>query len=145
MNDTNALFAIDIDANLFSLGRCWEDGEDLVHYAYSLQVEELATGRRWAHDKVFRMTHDCSGPSACSENEDGCNVKQEFHSDDAALKACEALAAKVQAAYKSGSWKGPFNEHWYEVDAAYGSQAYHDQGVEAREAFLERREAGLDH
>jgi hypothetical protein len=150
MNDNNALLklVVTVADDVFSLGRCWEDGEDLVHYAYSVRVEDVATGRRWAHEKTFRMTHDCHGPSACTENEDvPCpGRKQEFHSDRACADAAQALADKVAAAYKAGKWAGPIgNQHWAEVDPCYGSDAYEAYGVEAREAYLERREAGLSH
>jgi hypothetical protein len=142
MNANSVLIlTVSVSEDWFSLGRCWEDGTDLVHSRYSVRVEDVKTGRRWLHFKHFNMTHDCHGPMACTEDEEGCRSKQEFQSDDQAGDDCRKLAAKVAAAYKAWKWAGPIgNENWVEVDACYGSEAYQAQGVEAREAYLERRE-----
>jgi len=146
MNDNKLLeLLVELDANAFSLGRCWEDGEALIHLAYFVRVTDMKSGRRWVHEKTFKMTHDCHGPSACGEQGEDyrCPAKQEFWSDKACENAALALASKVDAAHKAGKWAGPINNsHWTEIDAAYGSEAYQAQGVEAREAYLERREAG---
>jgi hypothetical protein len=143
LKNTDLVLDVEVAADYFSLGRCWEDGSDLVHSAYSVRVTDAKTGRRWIHNKTFHVAHDCHGPSACIETE-GCQVKQEFRWDHEAELAAELLAVRVRHAYKHRLWEGPVgNVNWTEGDPAYGSEAYEAAGVEAREAAQERRDEGF--
>jgi len=149
-----ARLVLDLNIDAVSLGLHCEGGGVDHCEALHFRVEAMdpVTGRRWLHEKVFGIMHDCNSINArCtvtymdSDDEDGtCKQwnEQEFRSDEKAEAAARALLARVAAAQASGRWAGP-GEHWTEGRACYGSEAYVLDGCEAQEAELERREAGI--
>jgi hypothetical protein len=109
---------------VYSLGRHDEDGEERFAKGYTV-VAEGKSGERFAHTHSFR----------------GTNVNHEHEMEAAAGR----LMARVQAAQKAGSWKGPVdNENWVPMEPCYGSEAYVAGNWEAYNAYLEKREEGID-
>jgi hypothetical protein len=145
---------LDLHCDTVSLGLHCEGGGvdhcEALHFR--VQATDPVTGRRWLHEKVFGVTHDCHSINARCEvvyrdadDEDGsCKTwhNQEFRGNKAAEAAALSLLARVAGAQASGGWAGP-GKHWTESRPVYGSQAYQDEGCEAQEAQEERREAGL--
>ncbi len=96
-------YQIEVFSSLYQDGTD-EDGEEITSEAFYLTAT-AADGRRWAHDHQFRS-----------------NRGRQYHQD--MIAQAEKLAAKVTAAQAAGTWTGPTNSHWFEVQPCYGSEAY---------------------
>jgi len=124
----NATFTAYTASDLYHAGYT-EDGASFVAEVYFVGMENEA-GRRFRHAMNFygaeRMTDD-----------EGIDHFADCR-EEASAKA-ERLAARVNAALKAG--KGVDLAHWDEVDPAYGSDEYVEQGTEAKRVFEERQAA----
>jgi hypothetical protein len=89
----NLIFGVRSD--VVSLGRHWEDGEEMIGYVGYVVAEDPA-GRRWAHNRSY--TH---------QEPEGAEAQA-----DVLCQRIEAAGGKINLAY------------WTEIDPAYGSRAY---------------------
>ena len=106
------------------------DGHPFIAEKYYVLIENAA-GRRFRHGKSF------AGAEVVKCEETG---EVNFADIRETAKAIvEDLAAKVNAALASG--KALTASCWFEVDPAYGSDAYIDQGTESKRFFAEKAEA----
>lgn len=137
-------FRLSIHEEVFSFGRSWEDGEEVIGTAFQL-VAEGTHGERYYHDRTFRVTHSCS--QSHDFPEDGIceeQAAQEFHRESEAQAAAEKLLARVVEAQNAQTWAGPVNNpHWGEGQPCYGSEAYEAGGWEALNAEQEANEEGF--
>lgn len=103
------------------------DGRPYVAEYYYVMIENEA-GRRFSHTRTFYGTEQ----GLCPE------TGEVFYPDlrEQAIKQAERLAARVNAAFQAG--RGVDWTYWCEVDPAYGSDEYVNQGTEAKRAFTER-------
>ena len=106
------------------------DGHPFIAEKYYVLIENAA-GRRFRHEKSF------AGVDVVECEETGETGFADIRQDVVAI--VEELAAKVNAALASG--KALTASCWFEVDPAYGSDAYIDQGTEAKRLFAEKAEA----
>lgn len=114
-------------SDLFNVGR-QEDGVPFVGERYFAELED-STGRRWRH----RVSAD--GAVNLGLDEDGYGPYFQDTRAEATARIGK-LVARV-AAHLAAGGKVDF-DHWYEVDPAYGSDAYVGQGIEARRVWEER-------
>jgi len=115
-----------VASDLYSLGRHWEDGEELFGDVFYLSVT-LDDGTRYRHPHCY--------PNRTKEREycehEGCEVEfYPWHLD--AEERCQAFCDAVAA---HGSID---TTHWREEDPAYGSEQYQRQGIERERAFMDR-------
>ena len=116
-------------SDLFNAGfSC--DGHPFIAEQYYVVIENEA-GRRFRHIAIFNGTERL----VCEETGDPCfpDLREE-----ASAKA-ERLAARVNAALEAGVALD--SACWEEVDPAYGSDEYVDQGTEAQRLFAEKAAA----
>jgi hypothetical protein len=106
------------------------DGHPFIAEKYYVLIENAA-GRRFRHEKSF------AGVDVVECEETGEVNFADIRQDVVAI--VEELATKVNAALASG--KALTASCWFEVDPAYGSDAYIDQGTEAKRLFAEKAEA----
>jgi hypothetical protein len=126
---TKATFTAHVASDLFNAGfSC--DGHPFIAEQFYVLVENEA-GRRFRHTAVFNGTERL----VCEETGDSCfpDLREE-----ASAKA-ERLAARVNAALAAGQALNA--ACWEEVDPAYGSDEYVDQGTEAKRLFAEKAAA----
>ena len=104
------------------------DGHPFIAECFYVLVENDA-GRRFRHAVTFQGTERL----VCEETGDACfpDLRAE-----ASAKA-ERLAARVNAALEAGVALD--SDRWEEVDPAYGSDEYVDQGTEAKRLFAEKQ------
>lgn len=103
------------------------DGRPFIAEQFYVLIENAA-GKRFRHQAIFNGTQQV----ICEETGDA------FFPDlrtEATAKA-ERLAARVNAALAAGKSISP--TFWDEVDPAYGSDEYVDQGTEAKRLFAEK-------
>jgi len=125
----NATYEAYVASDLYEAGRAC-DGHPFIAEKYYVLIEN-ATGRRFRHEKSF------AGAEVVECEETG---EVNFADIRETAKAIvEDLAAKVNAALASG--KALTSSCWFEVDPAYGSDAYIDQGTESKRFFEERAAA----
>jgi hypothetical protein len=113
-------------SDLFNAGfSC--DGQPFIAEQFYVVIENAA-GRRFRHVAIFNGTERL----VCEETGDSCfpDLRAE-----ASAKA-ERLAARVNAALAAGTALD--SACWEEVDPAYGSEEYVNQGTEAQRLFAER-------
>ena len=125
----NATYEAYVASDLYEAGRAC-DGHPFIAEKYYVLIENAA-GRRFRHEKSF------AGAEVVECEETG---EVNFADIRETAKAIvEELAAKVNAALASG--KALTSSCWFEVDPAYGSDAYIDQGTESKRFFEERAAA----
>jgi hypothetical protein len=106
------------------------DGRPFIAEQFYVLIENAA-GKRFRHQAIFNGTQQV----ICEETGDA------FFPDlraEASAKA-ERLAARVNAALEAGKFISP--TFWDEIDPAYGSDEYVDQGTEAKRLFAEKAAA----
>ncbi|CAB5219198.1 hypothetical protein UFOVP229_39 [uncultured Caudovirales phage] len=118
-----------VASDLYTAGRSC-DGHPYVAEQYYVLIENEA-GRRFRHTATFNgaevVVCDDTGYMGFTDQRNEARAK------------AERLAARVNVALASG--KGIDWTYWGEVDPAYGSDEYVDQGVEAQRAFADRATA----
>jgi hypothetical protein len=122
----NTTFNAYIASDLYEAGiSC--DGHPFIAEKYYVLIENAA-GTRFRHEKSF------AGVEVVECEETG---EVNFADIRETVKAIvEDLAAKVNAALASG--KALTASCWFEVDPAYGSDSYIDQGTELKRLFAEK-------
>ena len=125
----NATYEAYVASDLYEAGIAC-DGHPFIAEKYYVLIENAA-GRRFRHEKSF------AGVEVIECEETGETGFADIR--ETAKAIVEDLAAKVNAALASG--KALTASCWFEVDPAYGSDAYIDQGTEAKRLFAEKAEA----
>jgi len=125
----NTIYTAYAASDLFNAGYSC-DGHPFIAECFYVLIENAA-GRRFRHVATFPGTEQV----ICEESGDACfpDLREE-----ASAKA-ERLAARVNAAFASG--KDVDWTYWGEVDPAYGSDEYVNQGTEAKRLFAEKAAA----
>ena len=126
MNATYKAYAV---SDLYEAGLA-SDGHPFIAEKYYVLIENAA-GRRFRHEKTFPGVK----VEECEETGEVCFADIR----ETAKTIVEDLAAKVNATLASG--KALTASCWFEVDPAYGSDAYIDQGTESKRFFEERATA----
>jgi len=126
MNATYKAYAV---SDLYEAGLAC-DGHPFIAEKYYVLIENAA-GRRFRHEKSF------AGVEVLKCEETGETGFADIR--ETAKAIVEDLAAKVNATLASG--KALTASCWFEVDPAYGSDAYIDQGTESKRFFEERAAA----
>jgi len=126
MNATYQAYAV---SDLYEAGLAC-DGHPFIAEKYYVLIEN-ATGRRFRHEKTFPGVK----VEECEETGEVCFADIR----ETAKTIVEDLAAKVNATLASG--KALTASCWFEVDPAYGSDAYINQGTESKRFFEERAAA----
>lgn len=124
-------FSAHVASDLYQAGYSC-DGHPFIAEQFYVVVENEA-GRRFHHQVTFN-----GAEVICNEDTDGETV---FFADvrkEASAKA-ERLAQRVNAALVDGVSLD--SDCWYEVDPAYGSDAYVNQGTELKRVFAEKAAA----
>ena len=103
------------------------DGHPFIAEKYYVLVENAA-GRRFRHNKSF------AGVEVIQCEETGETGFKDLRNE--VMATVEDLAAKVNATLASG--KPLTAACWFEVDPAYGSDAYVSQGTEAQRHFADQ-------
>lgn len=125
----NTTYTAYVASDLYQAGfSC--DGQPFIAEKYYVLIENAA-GRRFRHEKSF------AGVEVIECEETGETGFADIRKTAKAI--VEDLAAKVNAALASG--KALTASCWFEVDPAYGSDAYIDQGTESKRFFEERAAA----
>lgn len=104
------------------------DGHPYIAEKYYVLIENAA-GRRFRHNKSF------AGVEVIQCEETGETGFQDVRNEVKAI--VEDLVAKVNATLTAG--KPLTAACWFEVDPAYGSDAYINQGTEAQRYFAEQQ------
>jgi hypothetical protein len=125
----NATYEAYVASDLYQAGIAC-DGHPFIAEKYYVLIENAA-GRRFRHEKSF------AGAEVVECEETGETGFADIR--ETAKAIVEDLAAKVNAALASG--KALTASCWFEVDPAYGSDAYIDQGTESKRFFEERAAA----
>jgi hypothetical protein len=125
----NATYEAYVASDLYQAGIAC-DGHPFIAEKYYVLIENAA-GRRFRHEKSF------AGAEVVKCEETGETGFADIR--ETAKTIVEDLAAKVNAALASG--KALTASCWFEVDPAYGSDAYIDQGTESKRFFEERAAA----
>ena len=126
MNTTYKAYAV---SDLYEAGIAC-DGRPFIAEKYYVLIENAA-GRRFRHEKSFAGVEVVE----CEETGEVCFADIR----ETAKTIVEDLAAKVNIALASG--QALTASCWFEVDPAYGSDSYVDQGTEAKRLFAEKAEA----
>ena len=122
-------FTAFVASDMFNAGFAC-DGRPFIAEQFYVLIENAA-GKRFRHQAIFNGTQQV----ICEETGDA------FFPDlraEASAKA-ERLAARVNAALEAGKFISP--TFWDEIDPAYGSDEYVDQGIEAKRLFAEKAAA----
>ncbi len=125
----NATYAAYPWSDLYNAGYSC-DGHPFIAEQYYVVIENEA-GRRFRHQATFNGTQEV----VCPESGDSYFPDMR---DQAKAKASK-LAIRVNASLKAGKTLSP--SLWYEIDPAYGSDSYVDQGTEAKRLFAEKAAA----
>lgn len=111
-----------------------EDGEDILGSSFRL-IAELPNGQRFEHATVAYSPRSTYG-----EDEGETRVWQDF-------AGARAQIAQLQSEMLAN---GPLSietilasPEWHEIDPAYGSEAYQEQGIEFLRMQQERRSSGM--
>ena len=123
MNATYKAYAV---SDLYEAGIAC-DGRPFIAEKYYVLIENAA-GRRFRHEKCF------AGVEVVECEETGEVNFADIRQDAVAI--VEDLAAKVNVVLALG--KPLTASCWFEVDPAYGSDAYIDQGTESKRLFAEK-------
>ena len=125
----NASYTAHVATDLYNAGYSC-DGHPFIAEQYYVVIENVA-GRRFRHTATFNGTQEV----VCPESGDSYfpDLRQE-----ASAKAVR-LSIRVEAALKAGKSLSP--TFWDEIDPAYGSDEYVDQGTEAKRLFAEKAAA----
>ena len=126
MNATYKAYAV---SDLYEAGIAC-DGRPFIAEKYYVLIENAA-GRRFRHEKSF------AGAEVVECEETGEVNFADIRQDAVAI--AEELAARVNVSLALG--KALTASCWFEVDPAYGSDAYIDQGTESKRFFEERAAA----
>ena len=123
----NATYTAQAVSDLYQAG-LRDDGHPFIAERFYVIAEDAA-GRRICHEAAFYGAEEVY----CEESGESyfADVRAE-----ASAKA-ERLAAKVNAALAAGVALD--RSRWFDVDPAYGSEAYHAEGIEAQRAFADRQ------
>ena len=125
----NTTYTAYVASDLYQAGfSC--DGHPFIAEKYCVVIENAA-GRRFQHEKSFAGVEVIE----CEETGDTAFVDIR----EATKAIVEDLAAKVNATLASG--KALTASCWFEVDPAYGSDSYVDQGTELKRVFEEKAAA----
>ena len=122
-------FTASVASDLFNAGFAC-DGHPFIAEQFYVVIENAA-GKRFRHQAIFNGTQEV----VCPESGDA------YFPDlraEASAKA-DRLAARVNAALDAGQFISP--TFWDEIDPAYGSDEYADQGTEAQRLFAEKAAA----
>ena len=122
----NATYEAYVASDLYEAGIAC-DGHPFIAEKYYVLIENAA-GRRFRHEKSF------AGVEVIECEETGETGFADIR--ETAKAIVEDLAAKVNAALASG--KALTASCWFEVDPAYGSDSYVDQGTELKRFFAEK-------
>jgi hypothetical protein len=125
----NTTFTASVVSDLFNAGYSC-DGHPFIAEQFYVVIENAA-GKRFRHQAIFNGTQQV----ICEETGDA-------HFPDLRAEAsakADRLAARVNAALDAGQFISP--TFWDEIDPAYGSDAYVDQGTEAKRLFAEKAAA----
>ena len=125
----NSTFNAYVASDLYQAGIAC-DGHPFIAEKYYVLIENAA-GTRFRHEKSF------AGAEVVECEETGEVNFADIR--ETAKTIVEDLAAKVNATLASG--KALTASCWFEVDPAYGSDAYIDQGTESKRFFEERAAA----
>ena len=133
LNERNEMktttFTAYVASDLFNAGYSC-DGHPFIAEQFYVVIENAA-GKRFRHQATFNGTQQV----ICEETGDA------YFPDlraEASAKA-DRLAARVNAALDAGKFISP--TFWDEIDPAYGSDEYADQGTEAKRLFAEKAAA----
>jgi len=107
------------------------DGHPYIAENFYVVVENNA-GRRFAHNAVFNGTV----PFVCEES--GDTVFPDMRAE--ASGKADRLAVRVNAVLVDQGFDGLVLAHWEEIDPAYGSDEYLNQGTEYKR-FLADQDA----
>lgn len=122
------MFHVSAVSDLFDAGKD-NDGQVFAAEVYYVVVENGA-GRRWASYDRFRGARRVV-------DEEGWVGFDDLREEASA--AAEALSAATDRVLASG---GKLSlEDWYEVDPAYGSKVYQQDGIEEMRAYEDRQAA----
>ncbi len=106
--------------------------EGLAHYV----IAETQDGRRFAHDAVAYTINEWAIDSGTCEVEDEDSPSFRVNSNGMTVVRLERLAAYLNANHP------PLNmDHWTEIQACYGSEAYQRDGWESVAIAIEAEEA----
>lgn len=125
----NASYTVYPWSDLYNAGYSC-DGQPFIAEQYYVVIENEA-GRRFRHQATFNGTQEV----VCPETGDSYFPDMR----DQAQAKVNKLAIRVNAALKAGKTLSP--TFWYEIDPAYGSDSYVDQGTEAKRLFAEKAAA----
>jgi len=125
----NASYTAHVATDLYNAGYSC-DGHPFIAEQYYVVIENQA-GRRFRHTTTFNGTQEVVCP------ESGDSYFPDLRAE-ASAKA-DRLAARVNAALDAGQFISP--TFWDEIDPANGSDAYVDQGTEAKRLFAEKAAA----
>ena len=106
------------------------DGQPFIAEQYYVVIENEA-GRRFRHQATFNGTQEVVCP------ESGDSYFPDMRNQ--AQAKVNKLAIRVNASLKAGKTLSP--SLWYEIDPAYGSDSFVDQGTEAKRVFEEKAAA----
>jgi hypothetical protein len=106
------------------------DGQPFIAEQFYVIIENEA-GRRFRHQAIFNGTQEVVCP------ETGESYFPDLR--EQAISKAHKLAIRVNATLKAGKFLSP--TFWDEIDPAYGSDAYVDQGTEAKRLFAEKAAA----
>ena len=125
----NATYTAYVASDLYQAGfSC--DGHPFIAEKYYVVIENAA-GCRFQHEKSFASVEIIE----CEETGDTAFVDIR----ETTKTIVEDLAAKVNAVLASG--KTLTTSCWFEIDPAYGSDAYYYQGTELKRIFEEKAAA----
>ena len=133
LNERNEMktttFIASVASDLYNAGFAC-DGHPFIAEQFYVFIEKAA-GKRFRHQAIFNGTQQV----ICEETGDACfpDLRAE-----ASAKA-DRLAGRINAALEAGKFISP--TFWDEIDPAYGSDAYVDQGTEAKRLFAEKAAA----
>ena len=125
----NTTYTAYVASDLYEAGIAC-DGHPFIAERYYVVIENAA-GRRFQHEKAF------AGVEVIECEETGETAFADIRETTKAI--VEDLAAKVNATLASGRALTP--SCWFEVDPAYGSDSYVDQGTELKRVFEEKAAA----
>ena len=125
----NASYTAHVATDLYNAGYSC-DGHPFIAEQYYVVIENQA-GRRFRHTTTFNGTQEV----VCPESGESYfpDLRQQ------AISKAHKLAVRVNEALKAGKFLSP--TFWDEIDPAYGSDAYVDQGTEAKRLFAEKAAA----
>ena len=122
----NTTYTAYVASDLYEAGIAC-DGHPFIAERYYVVIENAA-GRRFQHEKAF------AGVEVIECEETGETGFADIRETTKAI--VEDLAAKVNATLASGKALTP--SCWFEIDPAYGSDSFVDQGTESKRLFAEK-------